>query len=202
MITTKAALINNPSLNSKAIFSGDFLLFQHNKYAHLIAWQKQLRQIIEHTFAPHPPCQAHQFFTYDEFYEKVDTLYQLVNENYKNDIIELLLRHLGYHSQHIYWDKLALRIVPPKNHYEEIAWHEHTPVHRDTWGVNIYAQINFWSSLFPLNEKSTMEFYPQYWHKAVTNTSATWSYAQYRQSKKQCQQKTESTIPEHATMPH
>ncbi len=43
--------------------------------------------------------------------------------------------------------------------------------HRDTWGSNLYAQVNWWAPVYPVTAGRTMEIYPALWRQALRNSS-------------------------------
>src|SRR3546814_12469561 len=44
-------------------------------------------------------------------------------------------------------------------------------LHRDTWATNLYAQINWWTPVFPVESSRTMNLYPDLWAKPVPKDS-------------------------------
>ena len=52
------------------------------------------------------------------------------------------------------------------------------PPHRDTWGSNLYAQINWWAPVYPVSPQNTLALFPRYWNEPVRNTSATFDLKQ------------------------
>jgi hypothetical protein len=44
--------------------------------------------------------------------------------------------------------------------------------HRDTWGTNLYAQVNWWAPVYPITAGRTVALYPTLWSRPVANTSA------------------------------
>ncbi|RKZ17573.1 hypothetical protein DRQ53_03030, partial [bacterium] len=52
------------------------------------------------------------------------------------------------------------------------AWHPH----RDTWYSAPDCQINWWMPIFAIEETNTMAFHPQYWNRALKNTSSGYNY--------------------------
>lgn len=47
--------------------------------------------------------------------------------------------------------------------------------HRDTWGSNVYQQINWWAPVYPVTPERTIAFFPSYWHRPLANDSADWN---------------------------
>ena len=77
-----------------------------------------------------------------------------------------------------WWDKRALRVLPSGDTHSggRIST---THVHRDTWGSNVYAQLNWWAPLFPLEAGRTIAFYPAWWRTPLANSSDRWSFEAY-----------------------
>jgi hypothetical protein len=46
--------------------------------------------------------------------------------------------------------------------------------HRDTWGSNVYQQINWWAPLCPITAGRTIAFFPDCWDRPVANDSSDW----------------------------
>jgi hypothetical protein len=71
-------------------------------------------------------------------------------------------------------DRLVLRFQPPAppermhRRYGIATVH----VHRDTWGTNLYAQINWWAPVYPLDPGRTLAFYPHLFDRPLENSSA------------------------------
>jgi ectoine hydroxylase-related dioxygenase (phytanoyl-CoA dioxygenase family) len=55
------------------------------------------------------------------------------------------------------------------------------PAHRDTWGSNIHAQINWWAPIWPVKSDRTIGIFPALWDVPVANTSAEWDYREFMQ---------------------
>lgn len=52
--------------------------------------------------------------------------------------------------------------------------------HRDTWGSNVYQQINWWAPIYPVAPDRTIAFFPAYWERPIANDSADWDLAAIR----------------------
>lgn len=85
-----------------------------------------------------------------------------------------LFAALGFSPEDTFWDRRVLRMVPPGPPREEPALRSLRP-HRDSWGSNIPAQINWWAPVYPLAENRTLLLYPRYWSRPIANTSAGWN---------------------------
>jgi hypothetical protein len=83
------------------------------------------------------------------------------------------LECVGVDLERVYWDWLHLRVQPGGGRL--VGWDSGTlGCHRDTWSSNVYAQVNWWTPIRPLNAARTIAIYPAYWGRPVANTSADW----------------------------
>lgn len=72
-------------------------------------------------------------------------------------------------------DRLILRIQPPVSVMGDGPAHARSAplaFHRDTWGSNLYAQVNWWAPIFPVTRERTIALFPCYWDRPIRNTSA------------------------------
>ncbi len=52
--------------------------------------------------------------------------------------------------------------------------------HRDTWYGNSQSQINWWLPLHDVSEEQTFAFYPDYFSKAIDNSSEKFFYDEWK----------------------
>ena len=90
-----------------------------------------------------------------------------------------ILSQIGLDHRRTYLDKMGLRVVAAQASHlgRRLAG---TAIHRDSWGANIYQQLNWWLPVYDLHHDNTLVIYPDYWQRAVANNSAQWSYDAYR----------------------
>src|SRR5262249_3543710 len=72
-------------------------------------------------------------------------------------------------------DRLMLRFQPPRLPSGERPWARSTaPVafHRDTWGTNRYAQVNWWAPVYPITAGRTFAFLPELFARPLKNNSS------------------------------
>lgn len=50
--------------------------------------------------------------------------------------------------------------------------------HRDTWGSNVMAQVNWWAPVFPTTPERTIALFPSRFDRAVANDSEGWDFAE------------------------
>lgn len=86
-----------------------------------------------------------------------------------------LFASLGLPAERVARDRLRLRFQTPHpagSRRSRPAITAPLPVHRDTWGSNLYAQVNWWMPVYPLAAGRTMALYPRWWERPAANTSA------------------------------
>jgi len=72
-------------------------------------------------------------------------------------------------------DRLTLRFQPPKPPSGERPWARSTSTvafHRDTWGTNLYAQVNWWAPVYPITAGRTFAFLPELFARPLKNDSS------------------------------
>ena len=82
-------------------------------------------------------------------------------------------RDVGLNLDDACYDWFYIRALPPGESHLG-AHTPRLPSHRDTWGSNLYQQINWWAPVYPITTKRTFAIYPDRWRRPVKNTSATW----------------------------
>lgn len=90
-----------------------------------------------------------------------------------------VLAQAGCALDALYWDWCHLRSLPPGDDNTARATRPLGP-HRDTWCSNIYQQVNWWVTLFPLTADRSMALYPDYWTRPLRNSSAAWDLHEMR----------------------
>lgn len=90
-------------------------------------------------------------------------------------LLACVLEQTGVHAAQTFADRTKLRIQPHGDRYVG-GRSRPTGIHRDTWGSNIYQQVNWWAPLYPVTRETTLAFYPRYWREPVPNSSAQWDF--------------------------
>jgi hypothetical protein len=78
-------------------------------------------------------------------------------------------------------DRLILRFQPPHPPEARREWARSTATvgfHRDSWGTNLYAQVNWWAPVYPITAGRTFAFYPDLFDRPLANSSATFDLAE------------------------
>ncbi|MBT2186440.1 hypothetical protein [Sphingobium nicotianae] len=92
-----------------------------------------------------------------------------------------LLEELGFDPRDMARDRLILRFQPPippdgdPHHARSTAT---VGFHRDSWGSNLYAQVNWWAPIYPITAGRTFAFLPDHFAKVIPNDSAQFDLAE------------------------
>ena len=112
-----------------------------------------------------------------------ELIIKLKNQDKFLELFENFLREINFEINECYRDKFVVRIAPAefkKATYEA----SRIGIHRDTWGTNIFEQINWWAPINNLNKTNTLIFYPEYFNKPIKNTTSSWDLNTYLKKRK------------------
>ena len=123
---------------------------------------------------------AHQEMSIADYRSRVVALRKAFNEDSGiRHLVGKLLEEWGTSPDDAYFDTLKLRIAPPDNDVLTFPLAPLVP-HRDTWGSNLYEQINVWAPLKPITNENTVAVWPVLFDNYVPNDSNTWSLEELR----------------------
>ncbi|MDH3466893.1 MAG: hypothetical protein OES26_13475 [Gammaproteobacteria bacterium] len=162
---------------AQLVFAGQLLIFD---YADAIAGLCTFAdQQIRAAFMDDDPETAQQRIECKPYIAAAELLQQRFRRDAQS---KRLFRHclhaVGVDTEQCYRDRIGLRILPYGASHSGGAMST-THVHRDTWGSNLYQQVNWWLPVYPLSPRRTIAFYPRYWHTPIANTSDTWKFETY-----------------------
>lgn len=123
---------------------------------------------------------AHREIDAADYRARVVALRKAFNEDTGiRHLVGKLLEEWGANPDDAYFDTLKLRIAPPHN---DALTFPLAPLaaHRDTWGSNLYEQINIWAPLKPVSDDNTVAVWPMLFDNFVPNDSQTWSLGELR----------------------
>lgn len=85
-----------------------------------------------------------------------------------------LFESVGLDSEVTMRDRLVLRFQLPVDAAGVTTSGVGAPIgfHRDTWGTNLYAQVNWWAPVYPLAPNRSLAIFPHLWDRVVPNNSA------------------------------
>ena len=170
---------------SARVFDGDILSFAPPSMRLVLS---RVRQIARESFATQEPRRAHLQYSHAEFLRRAEIAQKRVDTAECKDLFAAAFTDIGMTVDELFWDTLGLRIAPPQKTAaarQNRGFRSHAFVHRDTWGVGLQSQINWWAAVYPLATRRTMGFYPSYWRRPLQNTTAEWSFKEFLASRRQ-----------------
>lgn len=178
MYTTPATPLTVRDFHDR-IYGGQILRFDAIPAMQSLALCAQ--EFLEKAFHPHHPAEIHRHLSHEA---QIPRFAELQKQFWKLEAVNTLWREvfrtIGLDPQGLTRDHLHLRFQPHQDRGAEYSRARTTSTlafHRDTWGSNIYSQVNWWAPVFPISEGRTVAMYPALWNRAVANTSAQYDLA-------------------------
>lgn len=177
-----AVILHSGAMDDRArgrvIFGGDVILFKG--IAALEALRETSAGLVRAALGDDEPMTAHRRIARDDYALKVAGLQM---RHRKDEAIRAAWKHVlaeaGCALDALYWDWCHLRALPPGTNNAARATRPLGP-HRDTWCSNLYAQVNWWVTLFPITAERAMVIFPGYWTRPIRNDSAAWDLEEMR----------------------
>ncbi len=161
------------------IYAGPILLLEGlAPQARVVAFT---RQFLEDRFHPHVPGEIHRHLSHER---QVEEFAAATRDYARSAEAKRLWRDLfaavGLDAAATVRDRLHLRFQPHQPQDEPLVRTRSTATvrfHRDTWGTNLYAQVNWWAPVYPITAGRTMAMYPQLWSQPLRNSSPGFDFA-------------------------
>jgi hypothetical protein len=169
----------DPRVLLDRLYAGEVLcLRQSAPVRRLVA---HTRTALEAAFAPASPPDVHRALSHEQqagrFAEQQRLFWQDAEVRALwAGVFELV----GLRGEDIARDKYHLRFQPHQDAGTDAPRHRATSTlafHRDTWGSNLYAQVNWWGPVYEIDAGRTMAIYPELWTRPVPNTTRSFDLA-------------------------
>jgi hypothetical protein len=175
-VYTQITLPVDPDALHKRLYAGEIFLFRDlPAMRSLVAFA---RGLLERTFHPHAPPLVHSHLAGEQQAQAFNAAgREFTRSAAVKDLWRELFDSIGLDTERLARDRLRLRFQPPLTSEQTQArsvMRSTVPFHRDTWGTNLYAQINWWAPVYPISEQRTMALYPALWDRALRNSSASY----------------------------
>lgn len=139
------------------------------------------KAFVEERFHPHVPVEVHRHLSHEQ---QVEQFAAATRDYARLQEVKRLWRELfeavGLDPAQTARDRLHLRFQPHQSPQESVPRTRSTATvrfHRDTWGTNLYAQVNWWAPVYPITAGRTMAMYPALWARVLDNSSATFDFS-------------------------
>jgi hypothetical protein len=160
-----------------ALYNGDIFVYSpSNAAAKLCALAEQL---INEAFAPHDPRTIDRHFSMEDCAAILARLKPaFIHHPECKRLLPEIICSVGGDPEVVYFDVPRLRSAYPTTYLTSgIAYAFHP--HRDTWYSAPMCQINWWLPIFDITSQNCLAFYPKYFHRAITNNSEIYNYAEW-----------------------
>ncbi|HKD54467.1 MAG TPA: hypothetical protein VKB72_09645 [Steroidobacteraceae bacterium] len=169
----------DPSALYAALYAGEIVRFSGlPSMAALVAFT---RSFVEERLAPHPPVEIHRHLDSRALSTR---LAEVQREYSRSAEVKRLWRELfeavGLDPADTARDRLKVRFQVHREAGEAPAWSRSTATvgfHRDSWGTNLAAQVNWWAPVWPITAKRTFAIYQRLWDVPIPNNSADFDLA-------------------------
>ena len=134
------------------------------------------QEFVVDQLSPHTPIEIHRHLDRDELAETLAGVrHRFTNLAETKKLWRAVFEAAGLDPDDTMRDRLVLRFqppVPPSGEPHRALSTGTVGFHRDTWGTNLYAQINWWAPVYPITEGRTFAFAPAFFAKPIANNSA------------------------------
>ena len=159
------------------VFQGDLLLYTRRPSTQALA-DHAIAMAVE-ALAPHEPERAQFALPVEAFVERVGPLKsRFTNDRRTKELVRDVLAAFGCDLDDTYFDVPRLRVVPHGDYLTSGVSYAYK-AHRDVWYASPPAQVNWWMPVFAVIADRAMSFFPDYWAKAVPNSSAEFDYSEW-----------------------
>jgi hypothetical protein len=162
-----------------AIYGGEVLcLRQSQPVLDLVAFTR--RRLVE-AFAGIEPDLSHAVLSHDQQVARYGDIQRRFSAcEQTRSLWAAVFGHLGFDPATIFHDRLYLRFQPHQEAdraYPRTRFTSTVAFHRDTWGSNLYAQVNWWAPVWPITAGRTVAIYPGLWRRPLANTTRSFDLA-------------------------
>jgi hypothetical protein len=173
-----------PPRDSSALYAGLYAgeVVRYRGVPEMAALILFTRAFVEERLAPHPVPQIHRYLDPDAL---AGRLGEVQGEYAQSSEAKLhwsaLFEAMGLDPRDTARDRLMLRFQAHTDPEATRTWSRSTATvgfHRDTWGTNLSAQINWWAPVWPITAGRTFAIYPDLWAATIANNSADFDLAQ------------------------
>lgn len=159
------------------LYQGD--IFVHSPLPATRRLVELARGMIEEAFAPHDPRKIDQALSMEECAAVLAKLKPaFIHHPECKELLPEIIRSVGGDPEQVHFDVPRMRSAYPTDYLTSgIAYAFHP--HRDTWYSAPFCQINWWLPIWDIEERNCLAFHPDYFGKAVENSSEIYNYYEW-----------------------
>src|ERR1700753_3470067 len=162
------------------LFDGQLLIYGPRSSS--LALCKFARELIEDAFGGLAPGSAQHAMPVEQYASLLQELKpKFIHLPESKRLLRELLADFGCEVDKTFFDLPRMRSSTSHGYLTTgiaYAWHPH----RDTWYSAPSCQINWWTPIYELSSDNAMAFHPNYFTRAVKNTSASYNYYEWNRT--------------------
>ncbi len=163
----------------EALFGG--AIIRYTDLAAMRALVAFAREYLVEQLSPHAPTEIHRYYDRIELAEILaDIRHRFTNLAEVKRLWSAVFEEAGFDPNDTARDRLILRFqppIPPSGEPHRALSTGTVGFHRDTWGTNLYAQVNWWAPVYPITSGRTFAFAPDFFGRPIPNNSAEFDLA-------------------------
>ncbi len=165
------------------LYAGDLFAFSAGDSATKLA--ELARELSEAAFAPYDPTVAQEHMPPEQYVGILAELKpKFIHHPRAKELIAGMLSELGADIDRTYFDVPRLRTMAHGEYLNAgLAYQFHS--HRDTWFSAPLQQLNWWLPVYPIESENSMAFHPQYFDRAIRNSSSGYDYDEWNRTGRQ-----------------
>jgi len=169
---------NDLALLYAALYAGEIV--RYSGLPEMAAVVTSTRTFVEERLA-HPPVEVHRYIEHEELAPRLAAIQREYARSIEvRKLWQALFEAAGLNPDDTARDRLVLRFQVHSDAGTALPWARSTSTvgfHRDTWGTNIPAQVNWWAPVWPITEGRTFAIHPALWDQHIENNSAEFDLA-------------------------
>ena len=172
----------DPALLYTALYAGEIV--RYSGLPEMAAIITATRTFVEERLA-HPPVEIHRYVEHEELAPRLAAIQRDYGRSSEvKRLWKALFEAAGLDPEDTARDRLVLRFQVHSDVGTTLPWARSTATvgfHRDTWGTNLPAQVNWWAPVWPITEGRTFAIHPALWDEPIENNSAEFDLADVMQ---------------------
>ncbi|WP_051559947.1 phytanoyl-CoA dioxygenase family protein [Marinobacterium jannaschii] len=188
--------IDDPQ-RAEHLFRGELLVFRN------IPAMRQLidrtDQLLRDKLSGLDPVRAQHRLSPQDFLQLTGEVQsEFRKSQWPKDLFFAALQQCGVELSETFYDHFPLRVVPFDRDSDGSHNGAHRAAighHRDSWGANIFSQINWWAPIYSLEAERSIAFYPDYWDRPLANNTDSWCFEDYLAERRKVPEERRSAYP-------
>jgi hypothetical protein len=174
----------DPPHDASALYAGLYTgeVFRYSGVGQMAAIAAFTRAFVQERLQPYPVPEIHRHLEPAALAQKLAEVQGAYAQSAEAKLLwGALFAAIGLDLNDTARDRLMLRFQTHTDPDSTPSWSRSTATvgfHRDTWGTNLAAQINWWAPVWPITAGRTFAIHPDLWDVPIANNSTDFDLAQ------------------------